>query len=193
MSLHLSKYHIVGNHILWVKCQKANEFDQALPTITCHSLNHDTARRTHTSLGVTPPQIKKSIQLDDCEIRNDIKKKLYKTMIHLKNHPRNGSHPTINNVKHPAILSYDWKTRKNAKNQLFEENKHFDCIFYRIEVQVISNPSNRLEKNHQILKLLLMTEFYDVLLKKANFLHFPIFTIIISCTYSNHCMCIILC
>ena len=28
----------------------------------------------------------------------------------------------------------------------FEENKHFEYIFYRIEVQVITNPSSQLEK-----------------------------------------------
>ena len=48
-------------------------------------------------------------------------------------------------------------------------------FFYRIEVQVISNPSSRLEKNHQILKLLLMTDFYDVFLKKLIFRIFRYF------------------
>ena len=32
------------------------------------------------------------------------------------------------------------------QNQIFEENIGFECIFFRIEVQVISNPSSRLEK-----------------------------------------------
>ena len=30
------------------------------------------------------------------------------------------------------------------QNLLFEENKRFECRFYRIEVQVITNPSSRL-------------------------------------------------
>ena len=34
---------------------------------------------------------------------------------------------------------------KNAKNQLFKEIKRFECSFYGIEVQVITNPSSRLE------------------------------------------------
>ena len=56
---------------------------------------------------------------------------------------------------------------KKSKNQLFEENKSCECSFYRIEVQVITNLSNRLEKNtHQILEDLLMTNFYD--LKKTT-------------------------
>ena len=38
---------------------------------------------------------------------------------------------------------------QKCKNQLFEENKRFDCIsFYRIEVQVITNPSSRFEKKN---------------------------------------------
>ena len=32
------------------------------------------------------------------------------------------------------------------KNQLFEENKRFECSFYRIQVQVIANLPIRLEK-----------------------------------------------
>ena len=32
------------------------------------------------------------------------------------------------------------------KNYFFEENKRFDCNFYRIEVQVIANLPSRLEK-----------------------------------------------
>ena len=34
---------------------------------------------------------------------------------------------------------------ENAKNQLFEENKRYECSFYRIEVKFITNPSSQLE------------------------------------------------
>ena len=44
---------------------------------------------------------------------------------------------------HFTILGF-----KNANNQIFEVNKGFECIFFRTEVQVISNPSSRLEKKH---------------------------------------------
>ena len=39
------------------------------------------------------------------------------------------------------ILGY-----KKAKNQLFEESKHFECSFYQIQVQVIATLPSRLEK-----------------------------------------------
>ena len=47
---------------------------------------------------------------------------------------------------------------QKCKNQLFEEIKRFERINYRIEVQVITNLSSRLEK-HQTLDILLMTDF----------------------------------
>ena len=40
----------------------------------------------------------------------------------------------------------------------FEENKRFECSFYRIHVQVIANLPSRLEK-HQTLDIMLMTDF----------------------------------
>ena len=50
----------------------------------------------------------------------------------------------------------------------FEENKHFERSFnYRIEVQVITNLSSRLEK-HQALDILLMTDLsWFFFLKKS--------------------------
>ena len=45
-----------------------------------------------------------------------------------------------------------------CKNQLFVENKRFECSFYRIQVEVIANLPSRLEK-HQTLDILLMTDF----------------------------------
>ena len=50
------------------------------------------------------------------------------------------------------------------QNQPFEEIQRFESSFYRIEVQVITNPSSRLEK-HQSLDFVLMTDFYDLLKK----------------------------
>ena len=47
---------------------------------------------------------------------------------------------------------------QKCKNQLFEENKHFECSLYRIKVQVIANLPSRLEK-HQTLDILLITDF----------------------------------
>ena len=35
---------------------------------------------------------------------------------------------------------------KMQKNQLFEENKRFECSFYQIQVQVIANLPSRLER-----------------------------------------------
>ena len=48
---------------------------------------------------------------------------------------------------------------KNAKNQIFEENKRFEYSFYQLQVQVIANQPSRLEK-HQALDILLMTDFF---------------------------------
>ena len=48
---------------------------------------------------------------------------------------------------------------QTCKNQLFEENTRFECSFNRIEVQVIANLPSRLEKKHQTLDILLMTDF----------------------------------
>ena len=41
---------------------------------------------------------------------------------------------------------------------LFEENKRFECRFYQIQVLVIANLPSRLEKKHQTLDILLMTD-----------------------------------
>ena len=60
-----------------------------------------------------------------------------------------------------------------TQQQNFEENKSFECSFLHIEVQVISNPSSRLEK-HQTSKFLLINNFYDRF-KNAHFLHFQVF------------------
>ena len=47
---------------------------------------------------------------------------------------------------------------KKCKNQIFEENKRFECSVYQIQVQVIVNLPSRLEK-HQTLDIVLMTDF----------------------------------
>ena len=47
---------------------------------------------------------------------------------------------------------------QKCKNQFFEENKRFECSFYRIHVQVIANLPSRLEQTHK-LDILLMTDF----------------------------------
>ena len=66
---------------------------------------------------------------------------------------------------------------KNCKNQLFEENKRFECRFYRIQVQVIANLLSRLEK-HQTLDILLVTDFF------MNFKKLIIFRILRN--FGNH-------
>ena len=53
---------------------------------------------------------------------------------------------------------------QKCKNHIFEEMKRFESNFDRIEVQVVTNPSCRLEK-HQTLDFLLVTVFYDFFLK----------------------------
>ena len=79
------------------------------------------------------------------------------------------------------------------KNQLFEENKRFECSLY---VQVISNLPSRHEK-HQTLDILLMTEIFNEFLKIDNFPNFPKFrkrsaayTKIIVCVLSYVNMCV---
>ena len=47
---------------------------------------------------------------------------------------------------------------QKCKNQIFEENKRFECSFYQIQVQVIANLPSRLDK-HQTLDILQMTVF----------------------------------
>ena len=47
---------------------------------------------------------------------------------------------------------------QKCKNQIFEENKRFECRFYQIQVQVVANLPSRLE-NRQTLDILLMTDF----------------------------------
>ena len=66
---------------------------------------------------------------------------------------------------------------KNAKNNFFEENKRFECSFYRIQVQVIANLLNT-----KHLTFCLWQIFYEFL-KIDNFPNFPKFSEIISLTY----------
>ena len=57
---------------------------------------------------------------------------------------------------------------QKCKNRVFEENKGFEGIFFfQIEVQVISNPSSRLEltEKHKTPEFLLMNDFNDFLKK----------------------------
>ena len=67
----------------------------------------------------------------------------------------------------------------------FEENKGFEYSFYQIEVQVVTNPSSRLEKEHQVLVVLLMADFLRILKKKSfvKKIKTPHFPKIISSTY----------
>ena len=44
------------------------------------------------------------------------------------------------------------------QKSFFEDNKRWECSFFRIQVQVIANLPSRLEK-HQTLDILLMTDF----------------------------------
>ena len=53
---------------------------------------------------------------------------------------------------------------QKCKNQLFEENKRFECSFYQIQVQVIANCLVDLKK-HKTLDILLMTDFFYEFLK----------------------------
>ena len=55
------------------------------------------------------------------------------------------------------LTLHDFWVQK-CKNQIFEENKRFECSFYRIKVHVIANLPSRL-KRHQTLDILLMTDF----------------------------------
>ena len=52
---------------------------------------------------------------------------------------------------------HDFRFQK-CINQLFEENKRFECSFYQIQVQLIANLLSRLEK-HIKLDILLITDF----------------------------------
>ena len=45
-----------------------------------------------------------------------------------------------------AVIWKSFLSLHDLKNQLFEANKRFECIFYRVEVEVIKNPSSRLAK-----------------------------------------------
>ena len=56
-----------------------------------------------------------------------------------------------------SITSRFWGSK--IKKSTFEENKPYNCVFYHIEAQVITNPSSRLEKKHQLLEFLFMTDF----------------------------------
>ena len=55
----------------------------------------------------------------------------------------------------------DFSITSQYKKLTFEEIKRFESsfLFYRIEVQVITNLSSRLEK-HQTFDILLMTDFF---------------------------------
>ena len=54
-------------------------------------------------------------------------------------------------------------TFKNVKINFLKKLSVLRAVFDRVEVQVITNPSSRLEK-HQTLDVLLMTVFYDFFL-----------------------------
>ena len=71
---------------------------------------------------------------------------------------------------------------EKCRNQLFEENKRFECSFHRIQILVIANVPSRLEKR-QTLDILLLTDFFYEFLKIDYFPNFPKFSEIISCTY----------
>ena len=51
---------------------------------------------------------------------------------------------------------------KNAKKSLFKEKNGFESNFNKIDVQVVTNWSVRLEK-HQTIEILLMVDFYAFL------------------------------
>ena len=66
-------------------------------------------------------------------------------------------HKFCGNLKEFSITSR-FLGSKMQKSTFYEENKCFNCSFYQIEVQVITNSSNRLWEK-QILECLLMTDF----------------------------------
>ena len=63
-----------------------------------------------------------------------------------------------NGLKLRGALEVFYKTKK-SKNQIFEENKGFECSFFRIEVQVISTRLADLKK-HRTPEFLLMNDFF---------------------------------
>ena len=69
-----------------------------------------------------------------------------------------------------ALSQHNFWVQK-CKNQLFEENKRFECSFIELKFRCLQNPSRRLEK-HQTLDFLLMTDFYEFFLKNLNFCNF---------------------
>ena len=70
-------------------------------------------------------------------------------------------------------ITLQFKGSKMKKALNFEENKGFECSFLHIEVQVISNPSSRLEK-HKTSKYLLINNFLRFK-KKCSFSTFSDF------------------
>ena len=65
------------------------------------------------------------------------------------------------------------------QKQIFEENKHYECNFYQIQVQVIANMPSRLEKTPKHLTFCLSQILYEFL-KIDNF---PKFSEIINYTH----------
>ena len=74
-----------------------------------------------------------------------------------------------------VFISVHYFGVKKCKNQLFEENKRFECSFYRIKVQVITNLSSRLEKTPNTWHFA-YDRFFMIFFKKwANFPNFRYF------------------
>ena len=65
------------------------------------------------------------------------------------------------------ISIYDFWVQK-CKKQLFEEVKRFYCSFYQIKVQVITNPSSRLEKTPNTW-IFAYDRFFKICFKKLIF------------------------
>ena len=74
-----------------------------------------------------------------------------------------------------SFASFNYFGVQKCINQLFEENKRFECSFYRIQVQVIANLPSRLKKNTKHLTFCLGQIFYEFL-KIDNFPNFPKFS-----------------
>ena len=63
----------------------------------------------------------------------------------------------LSGVLEELVSLHDFWVQK-CKNQIFEQNKRFECSFYQIQVQVFAHLPSRLEK-HQTFDILLMTDF----------------------------------
>ena len=72
-----------------------------------------------------------------------------------------------------SITSQFWA--QNAKIKFLKTIRVLRAFFFQIEVQVISTPSSRLEKEHQTPEFLLMNEFLICFLKKLIFCIFLYF------------------